>query len=91
MVIQGYEGGYKVSREKSYNQRNVENKLHWQLNFTFKCDNNTTVDKKALLNLQILKKNALNILRLVKDEYKLSLQKIRFMSIQKQRYRECYI
>ena len=56
----------------------VENKLHWQMDFTFKCDNNTTVEKKSLYNLQILKKNALSILNIVKDEYKRSLQKIRF-------------
>ena len=24
----------------------VENKLHWQMDFTFKSDNNTTVEKK---------------------------------------------
>jgi predicted transposase YbfD/YdcC len=58
----------------------VENKLHWQMDFTFKCDNNTTVDKKALYNLQILKKNALSILNLVKDEYKKSMKKIRFIA-----------
>lgn len=58
----------------------VENKLHWQMDFTFKCDNNTTVDKKALYNLQILKKNALSVLNLVKEEYKKSMQKIRFIA-----------
>ena len=39
----------------------VENKLHWQMDFTFKCDSNTTVEKKSLYNLQILKKNALSV------------------------------
>ena len=34
---------------------NVENKLHWQMDFTFKSDNNTTMNKKALFNLQIIK------------------------------------
>ena len=58
----------------------VENKLHWQMDFTFKCDNNTTVEKKSLYNLQILKKNALSILNLIKTEYKLSMQKIRFVA-----------
>ena len=56
----------------------VENKLHWQMDFTFKSDNNTTVEKKALYNLQIMKKNALSILNMVKEEYKLSMKKIRF-------------
>ena len=58
----------------------VENKLHWQMDFTFKCDSNTTVEKKALYNIQILKKNALSVLNLVKDEYKKSMQKIRFIA-----------
>ena len=58
----------------------VENKLHWQMDFTFKCDSNTTVEKKALYNLQILKKNALSVLNLVKEDYKRSMQKIRFIA-----------
>lgn len=49
------------------------------MDFTFKCDANQTVDKKALYNLQILKKNALSILRLVKSNYKRSFKKIRFI------------
>ena len=43
-----------------------------------KSDNNTTVEKKAAYNLQIMKKNALSILSMVKEEYKLSMRKIRF-------------
>ena len=60
------------------NHWNVENKLHWQLDFTFKADKNTTMNKRALFNLQIIKKFALNILNIVKEEYKCSLKKIRF-------------
>lgn len=59
----------------------VENKLYWQLDFTFKCDDNTTVNKQALYNLQILKKNALSVLKLVQEDYKRSLQKIRFTAM----------
>lgn len=55
----------------------IENKLHWHLDFTFKCDDNTTLNKGALLNLQILKKFALKILNIVKPEYKCSLRIIR--------------
>lgn len=58
----------------------VENKLHWQMDFTFKSDANQTVNKKALFNLQIIKKFALNILNLVKEDYKCSLRKIRFQA-----------
>ena len=57
----------------------VENKLHWQMDYTFKCDGNQTVNKKALFNLQIIKKFALNILNLVKEDYNRSLKKIRFL------------
>lgn len=57
----------------------VENKLHWQMDYTFKCDKNQTVNKKALFNLQIIKKFALNILNLVKEDYNRSLKKIRFL------------
>lgn len=57
----------------------VENKLHWQMDYTFKCDKNETVNKKALFNLQIIKKFALNILNLVKEDYNRSLKKIRFL------------
>lgn len=60
------------------NHWNVENKLHWKLDFKFKADENTTMNKRALFNLQIIKKFALNILNLVKEEYKCSLKKIRF-------------
>lgn len=31
----------------------VENKIHWHLDFTFCKDNNSTTNKKALLNLEI--------------------------------------
>ena len=55
----------------------VENKLHWQLDFTFKCDNNRTKNKKALLNLQLIKKTALKVLNVCKEDYKKSLVKIR--------------
>ena len=57
----------------------IENKLHWQMDFTFKSDSNQTVNKKALFNLQIIKKFALNILNLVKEDYNRSLKKIRFL------------
>lgn len=57
---------------------NVENKLHWHLDFTFKQDDNSTMDKNALLNLQILKKLSLAFLNDVKKIYNRSLRIIRF-------------
>lgn len=56
----------------------IENKLHWQLDFTFKQDENSTMDKNALFNLQILKKLALAFLNDVKRVYNRSLKRIRF-------------
>lgn len=56
---------------------NVENKLHWQMDFTFKSDNNTTVNKKALFNLQIIKKFCLKLLNEYKKEKNKSLKRIR--------------
>lgn len=55
----------------------VENKLHWHLDFTFKQDDNTTVDKEALLGLQIIKKMALGILNPIKQQRKMSMNKLR--------------
>jgi len=56
---------------------NVENKLHWQLDFTFKCDSNTTTNKNALFNLQLIKKFCLKLLSEAQKEYKKSLKRIR--------------
>lgn len=56
---------------------NVENKLHWHMDFTFKSDDNTTMNKKALFNLQIIKKFCLTILNEVKKQKRKSLKRIR--------------
>lgn len=55
----------------------VENKLHWHLDFTFKQDDNTTVDKDALFGLQIIKKMALGLLNPIKTKNKMSMNKLR--------------
>lgn len=60
------------------NHWSVENKLHWHLDFTFKQDSNTTVNKKALMNLEIINKFCLAILNKVKPFYNnISLRRIR--------------
>ena len=56
----------------------VENSLHWQLDFTFGDDRNTSMAKTCAKNLQIMKKVALSILRLVRDSYKISMKRIRY-------------
>ncbi len=57
----------------------VENSLHWQLDFTFKDDKNTSMAKTGAKNLQIMKKIVLSILSLVKNSYKLSMKRIRYL------------
>lgn len=60
------------------NHWSVENKLHWHLDFTFREDNNTTMNKKALMNLQIVNKFCLGILNKIKPFHKnTSLRRIR--------------
>lgn len=56
----------------------IENNLHWHLDVTFKEDANTTMNKNAQANLNILRKLCLNILKLVKPMYNKSLKLIRF-------------
>ncbi len=57
---------------------NVENQVHWHLDFTFQDDKNTSMEKTGAKNLQIMKKLALSILRLVKESYKISMKRIRY-------------
>ena len=52
--------------------------MHWQLDVTFKEDKNRTMIKEAQANLNILRKLALNILKLIKPLYNKSLKLIRF-------------
>lgn len=57
----------------------VENNLQWQLDLTFKDDKSTTMDKTGAKNLQQLKKISMAILKLVKESYKLSMKRIRYV------------
>ena len=56
---------------------NVKNKIHWHLDFTFRQDANSTTNKKALLNLEIIHKFVLAILSRVKERYNRSIKNIR--------------
>lgn len=56
----------------------VENGLHWHLDFTFKDDKNTTMAKTGAKNLQLMKKIALALLKLVQTVYNCSLKLIRY-------------
>ena len=58
----------------------IENGLHWQLDFTFNDDKNTTMTKNGAKALQILKKLALAILKVAQCLYppRTSLKSIRY-------------
>ncbi len=56
---------------------NIENKIHWHLDFTFCQDSNSTMNKKALKNLEVIHKFNLAILNRIKPRYNKSLKKIR--------------
>lgn len=60
------------------NHWGVENGLHWHLDYTFRDDQNTSMEKNGAKNLQVLKKVAMRLLKMVKGLYKLSLNKIRY-------------
>ena len=56
----------------------VENKMHWHLDFTFLQDKNTTTNKKALMNIELVNKFCLGILNKIKPFYNnISLKRIR--------------
>lgn len=54
----------------------VENKLHWHLDVTFRQDQNRTLNKNALANLEIVNKFCLGILKRVQPLYGISLKRI---------------
>ena len=54
----------------------IENKLHWHLDVTFNMGNNHTLDKNALMNLEVINKFCLGMLERVKPYYNMSLKRI---------------
>lgn len=56
----------------------VENNLHWQLDFTFRDDKNSSMAKTGAKNLQVMKKIVMAVLNTVKSSYKLSMKRIRY-------------
>lgn len=72
-----YDNEVKEFAEAIRSEWLIENNLHWQLDFTFKEDNNLVSQKRAQQNLNILRKLALNILKIAQPSYGLSLKNIR--------------
>jgi len=57
----------------------IENKLHWYLDAVFKEDASTSFLKNSQKNLNIIRKFCLKILKLFKEQSKLSMNSIRFI------------
>jgi len=58
----------------------VENQLHWQLDYSFNEDDNTTTDKNAFNNLSMLNKLSLTLLKLAQplmQKKKISIRSMR--------------
>lgn len=54
--------------------------MHWHLDVTFREDANTTIDKMAAQNLNIIRKWSLSILKTAEvSRYKLSMRKKRYV------------
>lgn len=58
----------------------VENSLHWQMDFTFRDDKNTSMAKTGAKNLQIMKKIVMAVLGMVKESYKKSMKMVKYES-----------
>ena len=56
----------------------IENNLHAPLDIVFKEDDNTTLEKNGARNLSVLRRIALNIIKLVQCFYNISLKLIRY-------------
>lgn len=52
----------------------IENNLHWHLDYTLKEDNSAVIDKKVALNLNIIRKSVLSMLKLIDVGKKYSLK-----------------
>lgn len=76
--IISFENDVKTFADAVRKHWGVENNLHAPLDIVFKEDNNTTLEKNGARNLSVLKRIALNILKLVQCFYNISLKLIRY-------------
>ena len=76
--IISFENDIKVFADAVRKHWGVENNLHAPLDIVFKEDSNTTLEKNGARNLSILKRIALNIIKLAQCFYNISLNLIRY-------------
>lgn len=55
----------------------IENNLHWYLDSVFKKDNNKSYIENSQKNLNNIRRFCLEIIKIIKDEYKLSVNSAR--------------
>lgn len=76
--ISSKEVNIKEFSETTRKHWNIEDKVHWHLDYTFRQDSNTTKNKTALFNLEIIHKFALAVLSKIQSRYEgKSLKNIR--------------
>ena len=76
--IISFENNVKIFADAVRKHWGIENNLHAPLDIVFREDNNTTLEKNGAKNLSILKRIALNIIKLVQCFYNISLKLIRY-------------
>lgn len=76
--IISFENNIKTFADAVRKHWGIENNLHALLDIVFREDNNTTLEKNGARNLSILKRIALNIIKLVQCFYNISLKLIRY-------------
>lgn len=76
--IISFENNIKVFADAVRKHWGVENNLHAPLDIVFKEDDNTTLEKNGARNLSVLRRIALNIIKLVQCFYNISLKLIRY-------------
>ena len=76
--IISFENDIKMFADAVRKHWGVENNLHVPLDIVFREDDNTTLEKNGAKNLSILKRIALNIIKIVQCFYNISLKLIRY-------------
>ena len=76
--IISFENDIKIFADAVRKHWGIENNLHAPLDIVFKEDDNTTLEKNGARNLSVLKRIALNIIKLVQCFYNISLKLIRY-------------
>lgn len=76
--IISFENNVKIFADTVRKHWGIENNLHAPLDIVFREDSNTTLEKNGAKNLSILKRIALNIIKLVQCFYNISLKLIRY-------------